>query len=73
MSASFQLDRADLRKLGRSVLIASLGAAIPILADFFADTDFGLAGPLVTALGSVAVDLLRRFVGPNSGNSPDAN
>jgi hypothetical protein len=69
MSAPLRLDREDLRKLGRSLLIASLGAALPVLSDFLAHTDFGLAGPVVTAIGSVAVDLIRRLLQDSSSTT----
>ena len=61
-SPAFTLHRSDWVKLLKSIGLAAAGAAIPILSDFFAGTDFGIVTPVVTAISSVALNALRKWM-----------
>ena len=62
-SPAFRLNRSDLFKLLKSVGLAAAGAAIPILSNFFAGTDFGIVGtPIATAISTVALNALRKWM-----------
>jgi len=61
-SPAFKLHRSDWIKLLKSIGLAAAGAAIPILSDFFAGTDFGVVTPVVTAISSVMLNALRRWM-----------
>lgn len=65
MSTSFTLSKADLIAVAKGLGIAVAGAAATYLSTFIAGHDFGLYTPIVVALWSVVVNLIRKWV-PNT-------
>lgn len=61
-----ELNNIDWLKIGKGAIIALAGALATYLATLSGTIDFGDYTPLVTALFSVVVNLLNRWISDNS-------
>jgi hypothetical protein len=61
-SEKFVLVTQDLKKIGVGALIAMGGAFITYLANTIPNIDFGDYTPLIVALNSVLVNVLRKYI-----------
>jgi hypothetical protein len=64
-SSSLSINKEDLTKLGKGLLIAVLGAALTYGSEWMSGADFGSWTPVVVAGWSVAVNFLRKFIASN--------
>jgi len=64
-SQSFELNKDDLKSLGRGAVIALAGALIVFLTDVVAGLNFGAFTPFAVALSAVVVNFLRKWVAEN--------
>ena len=64
-SNALSINKEDLTKLGKGLLIAVLGAALTYGGEWMAGADFGSWTPVVVAGWSVAVNFLRKFIASN--------
>ena len=64
-SNALSINKEDLTKLGKGLLIAVLGAALTYGSEWMAGADFGSWTPFVVAGWSVAVNFLRKFIASN--------
>jgi hypothetical protein len=70
-SARWKLCRCDLVKLAKSLGLAVAGVSLPILAQWFTDTDFGSTGnAVVAALGPFALNVARKLIVDNTQQAP---
>lgn len=67
-SKSFQLDRNDLSKVGKGLLIAALGGLITAVPEQMQMIDWGPYAPIAFAVSSMLVNLLRKLIANNSNN-----
>lgn len=61
-SKRFQLNRADLVKIGTGALIAAGGAALTYIAEALPGVDFGEWTPMVVAISSVLINAARKWL-----------
>lgn len=61
-SKKFQLNKADLQKIGTGALVAIGGALITYLTQVVGQIDFGDYTPVAVALFSVAVNIARKYL-----------
>ena len=64
-SNALSINKEDLTKLGKGLLIAVLGAALTYGSEWMSGADFGSWTPVVVAGWSVAVNFLRKFIASN--------
>jgi hypothetical protein len=64
-SSSLSINKEDLQKLGKGLLIAVVGAALTYGSEWMSGADFGSWTPVVVAGWSVAVNFLRKFIANN--------
>jgi hypothetical protein len=62
MSKKFALNREDISSIGKGLLVACGGAAITYLSEVILKMDFGSYTPLVVALWSVVVNIVRKYL-----------
>ncbi len=62
MSATFRLNKEDLIKIAKGLLIATVGAVLTYLTDLIPKIDWGAFTPLVTAGFSVFANMVRKLV-----------
>jgi hypothetical protein len=62
MSPKYQLNKADLLKIGKGALIALGGALLTYIAATLPGVNFGVYTPLVVALGGVIINSLTKFL-----------
>lgn len=60
MTISF-LDKEQIKKIIIGACVAGLGASITYLSDALSGIDWGVWGPIVTAVFSVLVNILRKL------------
>ena len=65
-SSKFQLDKTDLSKLGKGLLIAAGGAILTYLSSWASSTDFGTYTPAVVAMLAVVVNFGRKYMADNN-------
>jgi len=70
-SSKFKLDKDDLKKLGKGLLIAAGGAMLTYLASWTADVDFGSFTPTIVAIAAVAINFGRKYLADNSESDLD--
>ena len=61
-SPRFSLNLLELRKVGKGLLIALIGAALTYLSAYMSGADFGMYTPLVVAVWSVVTNFVQKFV-----------
>lgn len=61
-STKFQLNKADLQKIGTGALVAIGGALVTYLTQVVAQIDFGDFTPVAVAVSSVLVNVARKFL-----------
>jgi len=61
-TGKFSLDRTDLVKLGKGLLIAVAGAALTYCSEWIAGADFGSWTPMVVTVWSVVVNVVRKWI-----------
>lgn len=61
-SKKFALNKHELLKIGKGLLIAMGGAALTYLTDMIPNIDFGQATPIVVAAWSVVVNIARKYL-----------
>lgn len=59
----FSLNMEDLKKIGIGAMIAGAGALLVYFVDGIARLDFGIWSPAVTALASILVNIIRKWLG----------
>ena len=64
-SSGFTVNKDDLKKLGKGMLIALAGAALTYGSEWVSGTDFGVWTPIVAAGWAVAANFVRKFVVDN--------
>ena len=64
-SNALSINKEDLKKLGKGLLIAVLGAALTYGSEWMSGANFGSWTPMVVAGWSVAVNFLRKFIVSN--------
>lgn len=62
MAAPGQISAEELKKLGRSILIASVGAAVAVIEEYLRTGSFGLLTPFVTAGAAVLFNAVRLWL-----------
>ena len=62
MSPQFTLNKTDLAKIGKGLVIALAGAALTYLASTIGQVDFGPYTPLVVAVGSTLINAGLKFL-----------
>ena len=70
-SSKFKLDKEDLKKLGKGLLIAAGGAMLTYLASWTADVDFGSFTPTIVAVSAVVINFGRKYLADNSKSDLD--
>lgn len=58
----YKLNKADLFKIGKGLLIAMAGAGLTYLVDAVPNIDFGEYAPIAVAVFSVLVNMVRKFL-----------
>jgi hypothetical protein len=61
-SPKFSLNKTDLFKAGRGLLVVLAGAALTYLVDVIPQIDFGVYTPVVVSLSATAIELGRRYL-----------
>lgn len=64
-SGKFKLDGVDWLKLGRTLLIATVAAAVPVLTEAVSAADFGVLDSMITGALVVLLDAGRRWARDN--------
>lgn len=62
MAAPGNIGVEELKKLGRSVLIAAVGAAVAVVEEYFRTGAFGLLTPFITASAAVLFNAVRLWL-----------
>lgn len=62
MSENFVMNKEDMKKLGKGLLIALLGALLTFLEENIINIQFGSWTPVIVALNSVIVNLGRKWI-----------
>lgn len=58
----YTLCKEDAKKIGKGAVIAILGALLTYLSEVIVDVDFGQYTPIVMAIWSVLVNIVRKWV-----------
>ncbi len=66
-SRAFDFKQSDGKAVGRGAVVAAVGAAIVCLTQTTSEADFGVWTPFVTALASVLVNAIRKWLSDNRG------
>jgi len=61
-SKKFELNKKDMLKVGKGLLIAVGGAACTYIAQAVTQFDFGIYSPVVVSGFSVLINFLRKFL-----------
>lgn len=61
-SPKYSLNKADLFKALRGLVVVLAGAALTYVADMIPNVDFGMYTPLVVSVSSTLIELGRRFL-----------
>jgi len=61
-SPQFALNKTDVFKALRGLVVVLAGAALTYVADMIPSVDFGMYSPLVVSISSTLIELARRFV-----------
>ena len=61
-SKRFQLNKQDLSKIGKGLLIAAVGAILTYVTDMIPNVDFGEWTPVVVAAWSVIANTVRKLL-----------
>lgn len=62
MSPKYRLNKQDLEKIGKGLVIAMLGAGFTYLETTISSMSFGEWTPVVVAVNSVVVNIVRKFL-----------
>ena len=62
MSYRFELNKEDMKKVGKGCLIAAGGAVLTYLAGVVGFIDFGASTPFIVMGVGVLINFLRKFV-----------
>jgi hypothetical protein len=65
-SPGFSLNLLELRKVGKGLLIALIGAALTYLSEYMSGADFGMYTPVIVAVWSVVTNFVQKFIVDNS-------
>lgn len=61
-SKPFSLNKADIESLGRGLGVAMAGAGLTYISAYSTNTDFGEYTPLVVAIASLLVNIVRKYI-----------
>ena len=62
MSARYQLNKVDLKKIGRGCLIALIGAILTYFTEVIPTIELGQYTPLVVVFWSIITNTVRKFI-----------
>lgn len=54
-------DKVTLKKIGKGILITSVGAGLTYLAQYLSSTDFGEWTPVAVIVGAMIVNAVREY------------